>query len=149
MQIIEANGAKILAIGLGTWELRGRACARLAGMRLGRIPSLSRPDQGARGVRAKGPRCGRLQPGGERPDQERLDASRDRPRPRQDRRAGVSALAGATKCFCDSADVADRTAIGNIDIFDFALSDEEMSRISGMGSAKGQLTDFGFAPKWD
>jgi 2,5-diketo-D-gluconate reductase B len=37
----------------------------------------------------------------------------------------------------------------NIDIFDFALSDEEMGRISGMGSAKGRLTDFGFAPKWD
>src|SRR3984885_429179 len=29
MQTIEANGAKIPAIGLGTWELRGRACARL------------------------------------------------------------------------------------------------------------------------
>lgn len=29
MQIVEANGAKIPAIGLGTWELRGRSCARL------------------------------------------------------------------------------------------------------------------------
>jgi len=29
MQLIEANGAKIPAIGLGTWELRGRTCARL------------------------------------------------------------------------------------------------------------------------
>jgi diketogulonate reductase-like aldo/keto reductase len=29
MRIIEASGAKIPAIGLGTWELRGRACARL------------------------------------------------------------------------------------------------------------------------
>ena len=37
----------------------------------------------------------------------------------------------------------------NIDIFDFALSDEEMRQISRMGSAKGRLTDFGFAPKWD
>ena len=37
----------------------------------------------------------------------------------------------------------------NIDIFDFALSDEEMHEISGMGNAKGRLTDFGFAPKWD
>lgn len=37
----------------------------------------------------------------------------------------------------------------NIDIFDFELSDEEMSRISAMGTAKGRLTDFGFAPKWD
>src|ERR1700676_922249 len=29
MQYVEANGAKIQAIGLGTWELSGRACARL------------------------------------------------------------------------------------------------------------------------
>ena len=29
MQMIEANGAAIPALGLGTWELRGRACARL------------------------------------------------------------------------------------------------------------------------
>ncbi len=29
MQFIEANGARIPAIGLGTWELRGRTCARL------------------------------------------------------------------------------------------------------------------------
>ncbi|MBS0529527.1 MAG: aldo/keto reductase [Proteobacteria bacterium] len=37
----------------------------------------------------------------------------------------------------------------NIDIFDFALTDSEMAQISAMGSAKGRLTDFGFAPKWD
>lgn len=37
----------------------------------------------------------------------------------------------------------------NIDIFDFALSEQEMRQISQMGSAKGRLTDFGFAPKWD
>jgi 2,5-diketo-D-gluconate reductase B len=37
----------------------------------------------------------------------------------------------------------------NIDIFDFALSEQEMGQISRMGSAKGRLTDFGFAPKWD
>lgn len=37
MQFIEANGAKIPAIGLGTWELRGRTCARLVeqALRLG------------------------------------------------------------------------------------------------------------------
>ncbi len=29
MQFIEANGASIPAIGLGTWELRGRTCSRL------------------------------------------------------------------------------------------------------------------------
>ena len=37
----------------------------------------------------------------------------------------------------------------NIDIFDFVLSDEQMIEISGMANAKGRLTDFGFAPKWD
>jgi 2,5-diketo-D-gluconate reductase B len=37
----------------------------------------------------------------------------------------------------------------NIDIFDFTLSDQEMAQLSGMGSAKGRLTDFSFAPKWD
>lgn len=37
MQSIEANGATIPAIGLGTWELRGRDCARLVeqALRLG------------------------------------------------------------------------------------------------------------------
>jgi 2,5-diketo-D-gluconate reductase B len=37
----------------------------------------------------------------------------------------------------------------NIAIFDFELSDDEMQQVSAMGSAKGRLTDFGFAPKWD
>jgi 2,5-diketo-D-gluconate reductase B len=37
----------------------------------------------------------------------------------------------------------------NIDIFDFELSEQEMGQISQMGSAKGRLTDFGFAPRWD
>jgi diketogulonate reductase-like aldo/keto reductase len=37
MQIIEASGARIPAIGLGTWELRGRTCARVVeqALRLG------------------------------------------------------------------------------------------------------------------
>jgi len=37
----------------------------------------------------------------------------------------------------------------NIEIFDFELSEQEMRQISRMGSAKGRLTDYGFAPKWD
>ena len=37
----------------------------------------------------------------------------------------------------------------NIDIFDFALSEQEMGHISQMGGANVRLTDFGFAPKWD
>jgi 2,5-diketo-D-gluconate reductase B len=37
MNFVEANGAKIPAIGLGTWELRGRTCARIVeqALRLG------------------------------------------------------------------------------------------------------------------
>jgi diketogulonate reductase-like aldo/keto reductase len=37
MQFVEANGARIPAVGLGTWELRGRSCARLVeqALRLG------------------------------------------------------------------------------------------------------------------
>jgi len=37
----------------------------------------------------------------------------------------------------------------NIEIFDFELSDEEISQISALANPKGRLTDFGFAPKWD
>jgi diketogulonate reductase-like aldo/keto reductase len=37
----------------------------------------------------------------------------------------------------------------NIEIFDFELSEQEMRQISRMASAKGRLTDYGFAPKWD
>ena len=37
----------------------------------------------------------------------------------------------------------------NIDVFDFELSEAEMAEIFRMGSARGRLTDFGFAPKWD
>src|SRR3984893_3740752 len=37
MQFVEANGARMPAIGLGTWELRGRTCARVVeqALRLG------------------------------------------------------------------------------------------------------------------
>jgi 2,5-diketo-D-gluconate reductase B len=37
MQFVEANGARIPAIGLGTWEMRGRNCARIVeqALRLG------------------------------------------------------------------------------------------------------------------
>src|SRR5947207_9278073 len=37
MLFVEANGAKIPLIGVGTWELRGRTCARLVeqALRLG------------------------------------------------------------------------------------------------------------------
>src|SRR3954451_14601115 len=37
MQVVKANGAEIPAVGLGTWDLRGRTCARVAeqALRLG------------------------------------------------------------------------------------------------------------------
>ena len=37
MIFVEAKGAKIPAVGLGTWEMRGRACARVVeqALRLG------------------------------------------------------------------------------------------------------------------
>jgi diketogulonate reductase-like aldo/keto reductase len=37
----------------------------------------------------------------------------------------------------------------NIDVFDFALSDDEMAEVSRLATPKGRMTDFGFAPKWD
>lgn len=37
----------------------------------------------------------------------------------------------------------------NIEIFDFVLSDDEMGQIAAMAHAKGRLTDYAFAPKWD
>jgi 2,5-diketo-D-gluconate reductase B len=37
----------------------------------------------------------------------------------------------------------------NIEIFDFELSDDDMRQISAMANARGRLTDYGFAPKWD
>ena len=37
----------------------------------------------------------------------------------------------------------------NIDIFDFALEDDEMAAIAALASSKGRFTDYGFAPKWD
>ena len=35
MQVVEANGARIPIIGLGTWDLRGRDCARLTEQAIG------------------------------------------------------------------------------------------------------------------
>ena len=37
----------------------------------------------------------------------------------------------------------------NLDIFDFELSADEMDQVSRLAHARGRLTDFGFAPKWD
>lgn len=37
----------------------------------------------------------------------------------------------------------------NLDVFDFALSDSEMTEIFALGSPRGRLTNFAFAPQWD
>ncbi len=37
----------------------------------------------------------------------------------------------------------------NINVFDFALSEQDMADIFVMGTPQGRITDFGFAPKWD
>ena len=37
----------------------------------------------------------------------------------------------------------------NIDVFDFALSVQDMADIFAMAKPQGRITDFGLAPKWD
>ncbi|GLH76340.1 oxidoreductase [Bradyrhizobium sp. SSBR45G] len=37
----------------------------------------------------------------------------------------------------------------NLDVFDFALSEQDMADIFAMGSPEGRMTNFAFAPKWD
>ena len=59
----------------------GRGLSGAAGVRSGRISSLSRPDQGAGGLRAPRHGAGRLQPDRQGPHQERRDAGADRARP--------------------------------------------------------------------
>jgi 2,5-diketo-D-gluconate reductase B len=257
MQFVEANGAKIPAIGLGTWELRGRTCARLVeqAVRLGyRHIDTAQVYENERevgeGLRASGTRrddvfvttkvwtthfapndlerstkesLAKLRlsevdllllhwPNPQVPLQETLGALAHVKQLGMARYIGVSnftvALIEEAVAACPEAKVKDACArhgmavvayspvakgrikndetlarIGqtygktaaqvclrwlvqqnvsaiprtsrierlseNIDIFDFALSDDEMRQISQMGSAKGRLTDFGFAPKWD
>src|ERR1700743_854709 len=63
MLFIEAKGAKIPAIGLGTWELRGRSCARLVeqALKLGyrhidTAQAYENEREGGQGLRASGVR---------------------------------------------------------------------------------------------
>ena len=50
----------------------------------------------------------------------------------------------------DTADIAARAAVGEYRYLRFRVCPtRRCSRYTGMGSAKGRLTDFGFAPKWD
>ncbi len=75
--------------------------------------------------------------------------TQDRAGARQDRRAGLPALAGAAECRRDPADLEDRAAVGKYRDLRFRAVRRGDGQISAMGSAKGRLTDFAFAPKWD
>lgn len=37
----------------------------------------------------------------------------------------------------------------NLDVFDFALSEDEMTTIAAMGSPKGRICNYAFSPAWD
>src|SRR3954470_14927224 len=61
MQVVDANGARIPLVGLGTWELRGRSCARLVeqALRLGyrhidTAPMYDNEREVGEGLRASG-----------------------------------------------------------------------------------------------
>src|ERR1700738_2600448 len=244
MQYVEANGAKIPAIGLGTWELSGRACARLVeqAVRLGyRHIDTAQVYENEREV-GEGLRASRVKrdevfvttkiwtnhfapndlerstkesltklrlsevdllllhwPNPHVPLSETLGALAHAKQLGMAKHIGVSnftvalieeALAACPEpLVCDQVEYhpyLDQTKVReacaqhgktaaqvclrwlvqqnvsaiprtskierlseNIEIFDFELSEEEMGKISQMGSAKGRLTDFGFAPKWD
>jgi len=165
MQFVEANGARIPAIGLGTWELRGRTCARLVeqALKLGyRHIDTAQACDNEREV-GDGLRASRV-----RRDEVFVTtkvwtthfAPNDLERSAKDsltklRLSEVDLLLLHWRWLVQQNVAAiPRTSrierlSENIDIFDFVLSDEEMGQISLMGNAKVRLTDFGFAPKWD
>ena len=98
-----------------------------AGLRPGRIPSLSRPGEGEGSLRGQRHGARRLQSRCQGPDQERPGPVADRPRPSQERRRqiclrwlvqqNVSAIPRTSRI---------ERLSENIDIFDFELSGEEM-----------------------
>jgi diketogulonate reductase-like aldo/keto reductase len=244
MHVVEANGARIPAIGLGTWELRGRACARIVeqALRLGyRHVDTAQIYENERevgeGVRASGVRRGevfvttkvwtthfapndllrsakeslaRLRmtevdllllhwPNPQVPLEETLGALAQARQLGLARHIGVSnftvalieqAVAICTEpLVCDQVeyhpflDQAKVSRIGarygktaaqvslrwlvqqnavaiprtsrierlseNIDVFDFDLTEQEMTEIFAMGTRAGRLTDIGFSPQWD
>lgn len=126
----------------------GRAVAGAAGLQPCRIPPLSGPakvraacDQHGLALVAYSPIAGT--------HQVRPDARRDRTRPPQI--AGPARLRWLVQQNVAAIPRTSRVErlSENIEIFDFELSEDEMSRIAALASPKGRLTDFGFAPKWD
>jgi 2,5-diketo-D-gluconate reductase B len=118
-------------------------------MRPGGVSSLSRPGQGAAGLLRQRHGTGGLQPiaNGRIKNDKALAGIGEKHRKSAAQvclrwllQQNVAAIPRTSKI---------ERLSENIDLFDFELSDEEMRQISAMGSAKGRLTDFGFAPKWD
>src|SRR5438132_13150 len=153
MLFVETNGAKIPAIGLGTWELSGRTCARLVeqALKLGyRHIDTAQVYENERevgdGVRASGIRrddvfvTTKVWTTHFAPNDLERSTKESLVRLRWLVQLKVGASPGTTKL---------ERLSETIDIFDFELSDTEIDQVSRMGSAKTRLTDFGFAPKWD
>ncbi len=120
-----------------------------AGVRPGRVSSLSRPDQGEEACARHGMALVAYSPiaRGHIKSDRALQRIGDRYRKTAAQiclrwlvQQGVVAIPRTSKL---------ERLSENIEIFDFELSEEDMQQISAMGNASGRLTDFGFAPKWD
>jgi diketogulonate reductase-like aldo/keto reductase len=126
-----------------------RGLSGAPGVRSGRVPSLSRPDQGPGSLRADGMAVVAYSPVAK--GRIKNDATLARIGQAYGKTAAQVCLRWLVQ---QNVAAIPRTSrierlSENIDIFDFALSDQEMARLSAMGNAKGRLTNFGFAPKWD
>ena len=163
MQFVEANGAKIPAIGLGTWELRGRTCARIVeqALRLGyRHIDTAQAYENERevgdGLRASGVRrddvfvttkvwTTHFAPHDlERSAKESLVQLR---MPEVDLlllhwlvQQGVIPIPRTAKV---------ERLQENLAVFDFVLSPAEMSEIAGLRQPNGRVVNPAHAPKWD
>src|SRR5436305_1120323 len=120
MPFVEANGAKIPAIGLGTWELGGRTCARLVeqALKLGyrHIDTAQAYDNEREvgdGLRASSVRRDEVFVTTKVwTNQERPYSGPNQAGERQNLRSGLPALARAAESCRDTAHVADRAAVG-------------------------------------
>ena len=139
------SGFQNFTVALG----KDKSLSGAAGLRSGRIPSLSRSGEGEGSLREQTawtlvayvplPRAG----------QERRGPGADRPGPYR-KSAAQSACAGlSNRRLGDPAHLAHRAAVGKYRHFRFRASDEEMEQIFQLATPGGRMTDFGFAPKWD